>query len=66
MAADLPAHADTTQEEPEEETALRTSYVQFDEKLGPTCMMVMMVAALGFLVLSVLYWVFTNWDRIYR
>jgi len=66
MVAETQATADTTEIEVEEERPARGSSVDFDTKLMPTCMVVMMVVGLGFLILTMLFWGIQNIGTIFR
>jgi hypothetical protein len=64
--ADTSIPADTTEVEVIEERPARSPSVDFDTRLGPTCMVVMMVVGIGFLIATMLIWGAQNLGTIFR
>jgi len=67
--ADTAIPADTTEVaevEVIEERPVRASSVDFDTRLGPTCMVVMMVGGIGFFIVTMLIWGAQNLGTIFR
>ena len=66
MVAETQITADPAEAEVPEERPVRSAPVDFDTRLMPTCMIVMMVVGLGFLILTMLFWGIQNIGTIFR
>jgi hypothetical protein len=66
MVAETQITGDTTEAEVPEERPARNAPVDFDTRLMPTCMIVMMVVGLGSLILIMLFWGIQNIGSVFR